>query len=91
MRQMTQNRAELILAGRALCQLSGAAAGDINRISHITFTADQCRYLLATIYDAAYAKAAQKYTALFDEFGTPTDTEAEKLLEEASVMVHVVH
>lgn len=89
--QMTQNRAEFILAAQALCQLEGAADGDVNRISHITFTAAQCRYLLAISYDAAYAKAVQKYTPLFDPFGTPTDTEAEKLLEEASVMVYVLH
>jgi hypothetical protein len=88
---MTQNKAELILAAHALCQLEGAAAGDIHRISHATFTADQCRYLLAAVYDAAYANATRKYAYLFDEFGTPTDTEAEKLLEEASVMVYVVH
>lgn len=89
--QMTQNRAELILAAHALCQLEGGAAGEDHRVSHITFTANQCRYLLAAIIDKDYYGAVKKYTNLFDAFGTPTDTEAEKLLEEASVMVYVLH
>lgn len=88
---MTQNKAELILAAHAICQLEGAADGEKNRISHTVFTSQQCQYLLAAIYDMKYATAARKYTGLFDQFGTPTDTEAEKMLDEASAMINVLH
>lgn len=90
MAEMTQNRAERILAARALCKLEGAC--DIgNEISHETFTAYECQCLLAMIYDSKYTKAVKKYEHMFDAWGTPTDTEAEKLLDEASVMVKVLH
>lgn len=90
MSQMTQNRADHILAARALCKLEGAC--DIgNEVTHETFTAYECQCLLAMIYDKKYVDAVQKHTHMFDAYGTPTDTEAEKLLDEASVMIKVLH
>lgn len=90
MSQMTQNKADHILAARALCKLEGAC--DIgNEISHETFTAYECQCLMAMIYDQRYLNTAKKYTHMFDAYGTPTDTEAEKLLDEAAVMVKVLH
>lgn len=90
MNQMTQNKADHILAARALCKLEGACdiAADV---THETFTVYECQCLLAMIYDPKYVKAARKYEHMFDAWGTPTDTEAEKLLNEAFVMIKVLH
>lgn len=90
MKEMTQNKADHILAARAFCKLEGACDGN-DDITHETFTAYECQCLLAMIYDPKYAKQVKKYEHLFDAWGTPTDTEAEKLLDEASVMVKVLH
>lgn len=88
--QMTQNRADHILAARALCKLEGAC--DIgNEITHETFTAYECQCLMAAIYDQRYLETIKKYMHMFDAYGTPTDSEAEKLLDEALVMVKVLH
>jgi hypothetical protein len=90
MPQLTQNRAELILAARAMAQLWGAH-NHYNDITHVTLTREQCTYLLAALKDDKYRHAAKEYMSLFDDYGTPTDTEAEKLLDEASRMVYVTH
>jgi hypothetical protein len=87
MKEMTQNTAEKILAARAFCKLEGATDDSANE----TFTTYECQCLLAMMFDNKYFKAVQKYTHMFDAWGTPTDTEAEKLLDEASVMVKVLH
>jgi len=91
MKEMTQNTAEKILAARAFCKLEGATDDIANEITHETFTSYECQCLLAMMFDKKYFEAVQKYTHMFDAWGTPTDTEAEKLLDEASVMVKVLH
>lgn len=88
--EMTQNKADHILAARALCKLEGAC--DIgNEVTHETFTMYECQCILAMVYDKKYLQAVHKHTHMFDAYGTPTDSEAKKIFDEALVMVKVLH